>query len=414
MTSSAKKLLLFEQRPSLRDEWDYTKNIGIDPETLSSGTGKRVWWKCASGHEWQVRASIRADGRGCRECNTLEKARANSVASQPEIADQLDDPNYVASDLNRSSTKKVWWKCEKGHRWQAAPSSRCYGTASGCPYCSGYYPIPGETDLATLRPDLASQWDDDSVSPTEVTVANMRKVRWKCEKGHQFVTSIHSRSTSRTQGSGCPYCSKGRHAKVLAGVNDLATLHPEIAAELYSTHVTAQELREFTNKKFEWKCAKDHIWTAAVSNRTAYGSGCPQCATVRTSKIEGRLRSLVDSQEYLSGTVLDSNHKLPVPFRKRKHMSVDIYCEWRGLPVVIEYDGSFWHDREVTLSRDIDKTNALLDHDYLVVRIRENALPWLEIDHPNLLQLNVTYSRDEDTHLEEAVTEIEEWLNSRK
>jgi len=34
----------------------------------------------------------------------------------------------------RTSTARVWWKCEKGHSWQTQVSSRAKGT-SGCPLC---------------------------------------------------------------------------------------------------------------------------------------------------------------------------------------------------------------------------------------------------------------------------------------
>ncbi|MBQ4587207.1 MAG: zinc-ribbon domain-containing protein, partial [Clostridia bacterium] len=34
-----------------------------------------------------------------------------------------------------NSHKKAWWKCDKGHEWQARIASRNKG--SGCPYCSG-------------------------------------------------------------------------------------------------------------------------------------------------------------------------------------------------------------------------------------------------------------------------------------
>ena len=37
--------------------------------------------------------------------------------------------------LTCGSHQKVWWKCEKGHEWQAIIQSRNKG--SGCPYCSG-------------------------------------------------------------------------------------------------------------------------------------------------------------------------------------------------------------------------------------------------------------------------------------
>ena len=37
--------------------------------------------------------------------------------------------------LTCGSHAKVWWKCEKGHEWQARIADRNKG--SGCPYCSG-------------------------------------------------------------------------------------------------------------------------------------------------------------------------------------------------------------------------------------------------------------------------------------
>lgn len=407
------KEFLFDRHASLRDEWDFSMNTHLNPETVVPGSAKQAWWVCKVGHSWRTQVRVRANGSGCRQCYEDEVIKNNPLTLSAELAKELDDPRYAAAQISRSSTKKVWWKCGLGHRWESPVANRYY-SKTGCPYCSGRFPIIGETDLATLRPDLADQWADEAHDPSEVTLSSMQKIKWKCANGHQWVTAIHNRTHSRTKGGGCPYCpgSRGRYAKVLAGVNDLATLHPEIAAELHSTHVTAQELRAYASKKLEWVCSQGHIWTAMVADRVQ-GSGCKLCSTAQTSKIEGRLRALIDSRDYLSDTVLDHNHKIPIPWRTRRSVSVDIYCEWKGLPVVIEYDGAFWHDREASLHRDTDKTNALLSHDYLVVRVRENTLPLLEISHPNLLQLNVAFSRG-DENLEEAVEEIERWLNARK
>ena len=38
--------------------------------------------------------------------------------------------------LKCGSNKKVWWKCEKGHSWQAIISSRSR-LGCGCPTCAG-------------------------------------------------------------------------------------------------------------------------------------------------------------------------------------------------------------------------------------------------------------------------------------
>ena len=57
------------------------------------------------------------------------------------------------------SGEKVWWICNMNHRWQASIVSRTKG--SKCPYCSGICVIRGKNDLATLRPDIAAEWNDE-------------------------------------------------------------------------------------------------------------------------------------------------------------------------------------------------------------------------------------------------------------
>ena len=58
------------------------------------------------------------------------------------------------------SKKKLWWVCGSGHSYQASATSRT-GERTGCPYCTGRLPIPGENDLATLFPGLVREWDGE-------------------------------------------------------------------------------------------------------------------------------------------------------------------------------------------------------------------------------------------------------------
>ena len=62
------------------------------------------------------------------------------------------------------SSRKVWWSCEKGHTWQADVFSRAKG-GTGCPYCAGKRPVPGQTDLAARFPELAAEWDSARNAP---------------------------------------------------------------------------------------------------------------------------------------------------------------------------------------------------------------------------------------------------------
>ena len=106
----------------------------------------------------------------------------------------------------------VWWRCEKGHEWQATPDSRVNG--SGCPYCAGRL-ATRENCLAALAPALAAEWDYDAnspLTPEQVLPKSMRSVGWICQRcGCRWRAPI----AYRTEGSGCPACRKaqGRRRK---------------------------------------------------------------------------------------------------------------------------------------------------------------------------------------------------------
>lgn len=57
--------------PRLVCEWNFERNGDITPDMVSSGSGKRVWWKCANGYEWTAIISERNKGKGncpCEKC----------------------------------------------------------------------------------------------------------------------------------------------------------------------------------------------------------------------------------------------------------------------------------------------------------------------------------------------------------
>ena len=109
----------------------------------------------------------------------------------------------LPTEITTRSNKKVWWKCEHGHPWEAAAYNRAAGR--GCPYCSGQKVWPGFNDITTTHPALLLEWDfeKNSFPPTEVSSGSEKKVWWKCEHGHSWEATILHRATGR----GCPYCA---------------------------------------------------------------------------------------------------------------------------------------------------------------------------------------------------------------
>lgn len=45
----------------------------------------------------------------------------------------IKNGNLTPLDVTSKSSRKVWWKCSKGHEWQATVASRTSG--GGCPVC---------------------------------------------------------------------------------------------------------------------------------------------------------------------------------------------------------------------------------------------------------------------------------------
>ena len=195
--------------PTLAREWNYDKNGNLKPEQFSANSGKKVWWKCQKGHEWQVAIASRNIGRGCPYCSGRYaiKGENDLQTVNPTLASEWNyDKNgdLKPEHFLENSGKKVWWKCQKGHEWQATINNRKKG--SGCPCCAGKKVIKGYNDLQTINPALANEWNydkNDNLTPMDVMPNSNKKVWWICSKGHEWEAKIQTRN----RGSKCPYCS---------------------------------------------------------------------------------------------------------------------------------------------------------------------------------------------------------------
>lgn len=69
---------------------------------------------------------------------------------------------------------------------------------------------------------------------------------------------------------------------LVPGVNDLATLEPEIAAEWYealNAPLTPEMVTVGSHRKVWWECSEGHVWKSVIYSRTgAQRCGCPVCA----------------------------------------------------------------------------------------------------------------------------------------
>lgn len=238
---------------------------GWDPSAFSAQSNKRMPWVCSKGHRWETSVCNRT-GRGskCPYCTGKKAIKGENDLQTlfPELAKEAD--GWDPSELLPQSNKKVGWKCDLGHRWEASVDSR---RKTGCPYCAGNKALLGFNTFLDHFPEIAKQaegWD-----PGTVTYGSQKKQRWKCDLGHTWEAG----PTSRARGRGCPVCA-GR--TLLQGFNDLLSQFPEIAKEADGWDPAATHTGSHNKKR--WVCSEGHKWVATVKDRTGDGNGCPFCA----------------------------------------------------------------------------------------------------------------------------------------
>ena len=280
MRQSLVDFCALHNRPELLREWDREKNGELTPDTAYPYSRTRVYWRCEKGHSWIVAICSRVEGMtGCPVCaGKAVQAGENDLATlYPDIAAQwhpTKNGQLWPSMVRPGAHRKVWWRCELGHEWQAEVKRRVNG--AGCPYCSGHVVLPGETDLATLCPELAQQWHpmkNGAITPRDVCPGTRKKVWWQCEYGHEWEAGI----SSRVSGSGCPICG-GKN--IVAGINDFASQHPDLAKQWHPTKNGALKptmVAAASNKRVWWRCELGHEWMARIAYRSCSGSGCPVC-----------------------------------------------------------------------------------------------------------------------------------------
>jgi hypothetical protein len=125
--------------PDLAAQWDYEKNKPLIPENFTARSHQKIWWVCPKCHEaWKTEIYVRVKGHECPYCAGKKASSKNNLAVvAPEIAAEWDyekNGDLHPEDVAPYSEKMVWWKCAKGHEWQAKVENRM--TGRGCRICS--------------------------------------------------------------------------------------------------------------------------------------------------------------------------------------------------------------------------------------------------------------------------------------
>lgn len=327
--------------PELLKEFDFKKN-NFKPEEITAKCSKKAWWICELGHSYcsPVRQRIKQKTK-CPICTGKQVLQGfNDLETlYPEVAVEWDysKNKLKPSEITKTSSKKVWWKCEKGHSWKTSVAHRT-SSKSNCQKCyfEGKKNAKKEDSFGTKFPNLIKEWDykKNNVDPYKIFPSHQEKVWWKGSCGHSWEQTIKARRMY--QSKPCPICA-GRD--VLVGFNDVSTTYPEISKEWSEKNeLTPIEVTKGYDQKVLWKCKKGHEWIASVASRTFYNSRCPQCvATTYSSKGEKELQNFIKK--------ILPNDKIILNSRKLIHpFELDILIP--DFNIAIEFNGLYWHSEK--------------------------------------------------------------------
>jgi hypothetical protein len=312
--------------PELCKDWNYQKNK-FGPEVFPPHSGKKVWWVCRKGHEWEARIYSRAKNHGCPYCSGRRPTgETNLLKLFPKLCEEWDYEKNKKPPENFTikSDQKVWWVCKNNHNFFQAIKKRTIGM--GCSYCCGQ--LPSEENNLSLNLKLCGQWSSKNIlTPKDYTLNSGKKVLWVCEKGHEWSAAIYTRKDH-----GCPYCT-GR----LPSKENNLSLNLKLCGEwdYEKNRLTPKDYTLNCNKKVWWVCEKNHRWGATIANRNN-GTDCPHCSKSISKP----------SQHWLD--------KLNVKIREYKipytNYIVDGYDPETN--IVYEFYGDFWHGNPSLYQRD--------------------------------------------------------------
>ena len=265
-------------RPELIALWSAENEMSPD-ETFYNRQSLVLWdcQECHGTYPMKIRDKT-PDNTDCPYCNNIKLLPAfNDLRTvYPELAAEWSENNPDSpSDYLRTSAHTALWACPTCYgEYVARICDRTVGD-DACPYCRHKKVLAGFNDLASVYPELASEWSADNVDkPTEYLRTSPHTALWSCPTCHG---EYKARICERTIGDdACPYC---RNEKVLAGFNDLAFVAPGLASEWSSANPDkpSEYLRTSPHTAL-WACPTCHgEYVARICDRFVNDCICPYC-----------------------------------------------------------------------------------------------------------------------------------------
>lgn len=297
--------------------------------------------------------------------NVREWCEQNGELGERLLSEYIDT-RYSLDELSINSGRRVKFRCELGHEWEAELRTRIR-SKTRCPYCAGKKIKRGFNDLLTwcdnngnigdkIKIDWTGKVDksEEVINIDEISPYSHKNMIWHCNicEG-EWVSKIITRTGMKTY---CPICN---NRTVVDGVNDLFTwANSNDAGKLLleswdydlniSDGIDIHKLAKGSKSKAWFKCNKCGESRKQSIYDFIRGIGCNKCNKKSTSYPEQFIfwsfKSIFNSTMNRVKLFIDND----------KGIEYDIYIP--DIKLCIEYSPTYWHKGREHIDRlKVDK-----------------------------------------------------------
>jgi hypothetical protein len=291
---------LLARFPQIAAQWHPSKNGALGPSEVVAGSNRRVWWRCARGHEWQAHISTRVAQRtGCGICRRQQSGVEVALfAELHELLVPLLGQRAVRRHVRPDRVERKIARCDilvtgpggavvveydgaYWHRDRSGPDRKKALAIRGAGY--GMVRVR-EAPLLPLHPDdVVIDEGAGGHAAASAVLRRMLERQWLPSQ----LSSVVEEYTAAGRLCGAEFCA-GLLADVERpdfGDESLAVTHPAVAAEWdfeANRTLTPRQVKAHTSASVWWICPLGDRYSCAPRER-ATGRGCSVCSGKRVN-----------------------------------------------------------------------------------------------------------------------------------
>lgn len=269
---------LAELYPELLDEWDYSKNLDINPYTVKPSSSRIVSWICKRGHTWKSRINNRAiRNHGCPVCYRITKTsfpeqaifyylEKSFKAKNREKVGGFEFDIYLSEERIAVEYDGYYWH-QSDHSLSMEERKNSYCKENGITLFRVKETIDKNLTLTVFSNVIIYRYDSLYTFLNDAISLLISEISTCIGKSISITPDIVTDRSS--------ILSNYEQAEYESSL----TQYPDLVAEWdyeKNAGLKPENVRPGSERKVFWICPNGHSYNTRIAHRVS-GSGCPIC-----------------------------------------------------------------------------------------------------------------------------------------